>query len=34
MVSAVVRVQTGQRDDTVTMAPVLQAENDGNEDER
>ena len=34
MVSAVVTVQTGQRDDTATVAPVLQAANDGNEDER
>ena len=34
MVSAVARVQTGEQDDTATMAPVLQAENDGNEDER
>ena len=32
MVSAVVRVQTGQQDDTATMAPVLQAANDGNEE--
>ena len=32
MVSAVVRVQTGQQDDTAIMAPVRQAENDGNEE--
>jgi hypothetical protein len=32
MVSAVVRVQIGQQGDTATMALVLQAANDGNEE--